>query len=68
MATDETEQRETREGVTIEEVSESQLRITVDGEPTNVSVERIYRTSRHFGEFRSLDHLIAVLKGQKEHG
>lgn len=66
MATDETPKREARQGVTIEEVSESQLRITIDGEPTDVAVERIYRTSRHFAEFRSLDHLIAVLRGQKE--
>lgn len=48
--------------VKVEEVSDTVLRVTVGDLTTDVSVERIYRTDVHFGEFRSLDRLIEVLR------
>jgi len=48
--------------VQIDELSDSMLRVTVGGLTADVSVERIYRTDLHFGEFRSLDTLIKVLR------
>lgn len=52
--------------VQIEELSDSMLRITVGRLVTDVMVERIYRTHRSFGEFRSLDNLIAFLRKKSE--
>ena len=51
-----------RQGVDVVELSETRLRITINGVANEVEVEKIYRTDRHFGEFRSLDHLIDVLR------
>lgn len=52
---------EPHEGVEIEEVSPSYLRITIDGVMFDVGVERVYRTHALFAEFSSLDELIEAL-------
>ena len=56
-------------GVSIEEVSDQQIRVTIDGEPIHVFVERRYTTMHeHFGQFSSLDHLVeAVRRNRREH-
>lgn len=52
--------------VKIEQVSDSRLRVTVGRIATEVTVERVYRTPRSFGEFHSLDHLVAFLRKKSE--
>ena len=52
--------------VKIEEVSDSRLRVTVGRIATEVTIERVYRTPRSFGEFHSLDHLVAFLRKKSE--
>ena len=52
--------------VKIERLSDSRLRVTVGRIATEVTVERVYRTPRSFGEFHSLDHLVAFLRKKSE--
>jgi hypothetical protein len=52
--------------VTIEELSDSQLRITVGRLITDVTVERIYYTHRSFAEFHSLEELVGFLRKKSE--
>jgi hypothetical protein len=61
-------QGEKPEGVEIEEVSDSLLRVTIDGDVFDVTVERIYHTHHHFGEFRSLDRLVEMLRRVHQEG
>ena len=52
--------------VKVERLSDSRLRVTVGRIATEVTVERMYRTPRSFGEFHSLDHLVAFLRKKSE--
>jgi hypothetical protein len=52
--------------VEIEEVSADLLRISINGVPTDVFVERTFRMYDHFGAFRSLEHVVRVLRALQE--
>lgn len=52
--------------VEIEELSDSLLKVRVGRLTTDVTVERIYRTPRSFGEFRSIESVVAFLRKKAE--
>ncbi len=49
-------------GVTVEEVGEGRLRVTIDGEPTHVHVEQWFSSHHHFGGFRTLAELVSSVR------
>jgi hypothetical protein len=48
--------------VQIQEISENQIRVTMNNVSTDVFVERRYRLMDHFGVFTSLDDVIQTLR------
>lgn len=50
------------DGYSVEELDDSHVRVTIDGEPVDVYIERRYSTHHHFGQFTSLDHLVDVIR------
>ena len=51
------------EGVTVEQVDEGQLHVTIDGEPIHVHLEQWFSSHHHhFGRFRTRDALVASVR------
>jgi hypothetical protein len=46
----------------VEHLSDSLLRVTIDGRPFEVDVRTTYRSHEHFGEYTSLEQLVAALR------
>ena len=50
---------------TVEELDDSRIRLTIDGQPLDVYVEKRFSSHHHFGQFSSLDHLVEAVRSRR---